>query len=100
MNKIDPKKAIGFDGIPAKLIKIASNEIAGPITQLFNKSISTSSFPHRLKFAEVSTLYKSKDIFDKINYRPLSILSGFSKIFERIFYYQLYSYFENNCPEI
>ena len=41
LSKIDPKKAIGFDGIPTKLIKIASNEIAGPITQFSECLISS-----------------------------------------------------------
>ena len=73
---------------------MASNELAGPVSQLINASIRTSIFPQKLKCAEVSTLFKSKDAFDKANYRPLSILPSISKIFERSLYDQLYSFFE------
>ena len=92
--KTNPKKAVGFDGIPPKILKIASKELAGPITYLINDSIITCRFPRRLKFAEVATLFKSKDVFNKENYRPLSILPAVSKIFERTLYNQMYAFFD------
>ena len=36
-----------------------------------------------------------KDICDKTNYRPVSILSNISKIYEKIIYNQLYEYFND-----
>ena len=92
---MNPKKAVGFDQIPPKLLKIASNELSGPISYLINCSIHASIFPKRLKFAEVATLFKAKDVFNKENYRPLSILPSISKIFERMLYDQMFAFFEN-----
>ena len=94
LDKMNPKKAVGFDRLPPKLLKVASNELAGPITNLINSSINTSTFPKRLKCAEVATLFKSKDVFNKANYRPLSILPAISKIFERTLYDQMNVFYE------
>jgi hypothetical protein len=50
INKLNIKKATGFDGISAKMIKLAKPVVTGPITSLINKSIETSIFPDQLKF--------------------------------------------------
>ena len=56
----------------------------------------TGIFPERLKIAKVLLLYKKDDKELLNNYRPISLLPVISKIFERIIYNQLYSYFEIN----
>ena len=62
---------------------------------LINCSINASIFPKSLNYAEVATLFKSKDVFNKENYRPLSILPSLSKIYERMLYDQMFAFFEN-----
>jgi hypothetical protein len=52
INKLNIKKATGFDGISAKMIKLAKPVATGPITSLINKSIETSIFPDQLKVDE------------------------------------------------
>jgi fructose-1,6-bisphosphatase/inositol monophosphatase family enzyme len=46
--------------------------------------LSSGIFPDRLKYAEIKPLYKGGRKNDPSNYRPVSLLTSFSKIFERI----------------
>ena len=71
LDDIDSSKAAGFDNIPPKLLKSASQELAEPVTNLVNQSIRISHFPHDLKKAELSPLYKCKDDLIFTNYRPV-----------------------------
>ena len=50
--------------------------------------------PDILKVSQVTPIYKSGDITDSGNYRPLSILSPFTKVLERIIYNQLQSFLD------
>ena len=51
-------------------------------------------FPHDLKFADVAPIYKKKSKASKDNYRPVSILSNISKVYERCIYDQIQTYFD------
>ena len=51
--------------------------------------IDNNCYPDDLKLAEVSPVFKMKDDLDKENYRPASVLSHVSKVFERIMYQQI-----------
>ena len=53
------------------------------------------NFPSKLKLARVIPLYKSGDIADMNNYRPISVLPSLSKLFEKIVYAQIYEYLLN-----
>ena len=52
-------------------------------------------FPPELKHADIVLIYKKKDKSDKSNFRPVSILSNYFKVCEKLIYNQLYQYFEN-----
>ena len=73
----------GWDEIPTFLLKICSNFYVKPLTYLINKSIEEGIFPNELKLARVVPIFKSGDPSSIWNYRPISVLSCFSKIFER-----------------
>ena len=95
INNINIKKATAADGIPAKIIKCSKSIIAPQITSILNMSIDQSVFPDKLKKAQVTPLYKKNDPLLKTNYRPVSVLCIFSKIFEKILEQQLSDLFEN-----
>eukprot|EP00111_Clytia_hemisphaerica_P016169 TCONS_00047850-protein len=77
-----------------RIIKVVSDILSGPLSRLVNLAFSTSKFPQSLKRARVTPVFKKEDKFLKKNYRPISILPAFSKIFERIMHDQLSSYFD------
>ena len=78
--------APGKDGITSLSLKLVSDFIVKPITRTVNLSFSQGVFPNELKIALVSPLYKAKDPMYFSNYRPISLLSTFSKILERLMY--------------
>lgn len=57
-----------------------------------NMSISTGIYPHKLKHAVVIPIYKADDETDPNNYRPISLLSVFNRIFEKLMYKRLKSF--------
>ena len=93
INNLNVKKATGHDGISAKLIKLAKPTVIEPLTTIVNTTLNTSVFPDQLKIAEVKPLHKKNSLHDKGNYRPVSILPIFSKIFERAMNKQVTDYF-------
>ena len=66
------------------------------LATLINESFSTGVFPDKLKIAKVIALHKKGTTVDMSNYRPISLLSVFSKIFEKIMHKRLYSFLEVN----
>ena len=74
--------ATGIDTISPKLVKIAGDIIAEPLTNLINSTlIDGHSFPLRKKVATVTPIFKKDGKLSKRNYRPISVLNVFSKVF-------------------
>ena len=92
---MDCKKSTGFDDILCKLLKIGSAPLAPPICNLVNLMFMESCFPDILKYAEVAALFKRLDNLNKGNYRPVSVLTALSKVFEKVSCVQMSSYFES-----
>ena len=83
LKNINPKKSTGPDKIPPKLVKIAADILDSPLSEIINDSLSKNSFPEEAKVANVPPIFKKDSRTQKANYRPVSILNVFSKIFER-----------------
>ena len=92
LNQINTKKSPG----PGNLLKIAADILAPSLTKIFNKSLSTGIYPNDWKLARVVPVFKSGDRSDMNNYRPISIISSVSKIFEKIVCDQFYEYLSFN----
>ena len=89
-HEINPKKSTGVDQIPPKLVKLSSDYLIAPITKAVNSSIRSSTFPDNAKIAAVTPLDKGgTDKTNLGNYRPVSVLNTFSKIYEKIMKNQL-----------
>ena len=82
--------------IPNKLLKLAAEPLSVPFTKIYNQSIEIGIVPNILKVSQVTPVYKNGDVTDPGNYRPISTLSPFSKVFERLIYNQLNSFLEKH----
>ncbi|KXJ08106.1 RNA-directed DNA polymerase from mobile element jockey [Exaiptasia diaphana] len=90
-------KSPGPDKVNARIIRDVLPVILGPLTEIINSSIITSTFPDNWKEAEVIPILKDGDHEIAANNRPLSLLCIASKICEKVVHKQLNSYlFEND----
>ena len=93
--KLKNKKSTGFDNIPSHLLKETDVIIAPFLVALVNKTLTTGIFPNSLKTARVVPVFKEGQSSEPLNYRPISILSTLSKIYEKVIYNRLYGYFDH-----
>ena len=93
---LNDKKAVQSIDIPTKLIKEFCDFFFEFVYTSINHCITEGNFLADFKVAEVRPLYKNDGRADKSNYRPISILSNVSKLYERCLYNQLYDYFDKN----
>ena len=96
IDDLTAKSSCGPDGISSKLLKRIKNVLVDPLTVIINQSLCTGVFPDNLKLAKVVPLFKKGNPHLLDNYRPISLLSTLSKIFEKVVFQQVYSYFTNN----
>jgi hypothetical protein len=83
------KLTAGYDDIPESLVKQCIQLIKGPLTHIYNVSLRPWVFPDEWTLAKVKPLYKKGDRYDIQNYRPLSIISVFAKLLERLMFNRL-----------
>ena len=83
LKQLNPSKATGIDGLPAHFLKFPANMISNTVTTICNLSISTGIFPALWKKAKLIPIYKSGEMSERGNFRPISILVILSKIIER-----------------
>ena len=78
-----------------KIIKLVNKKIFKDLANCINECIKQNKFSNELKIADITPIFKKEDPLDKTNYRPISILPSFSKIFEG--YYSIhYNVFQIN----
>ena len=95
VNTLDTAKASQQSDIPTKILKQNSDYFTQYFYENINQYISKSIFPSDLKFADVTPVYKKKSKNSKDNYRPVSILSNISNIYERCIYDQIQLFFDS-----
>jgi hypothetical protein len=76
----------GYDEISTKILKLSATYICSPLTHILNKSILSGIFPDYMKYSIVQPIYKKGDKTNPTNYRPISLLTSFSKVFEKAIY--------------
>ena len=95
VKKFKGKLSTDFNDINMDIVKRVMTNIVKPFSHICNTSFISGIFPDNMKIAKVIPLYKAgeKNLFT--NYRPVSLLSQFSKIFEKIFSKRLDKYIDN-----
>ena len=78
------------------VLKRIRRKVSHVLCHIFNLSSRTGIFPDCFKLARVTPIPKGGDSTNAGNYRPISVLPILSKIFEKVVYKQLYTYFEQN----
>ena len=93
---LDVNKAHGPDNISVKMIKLCGDGICVPLRIIFRTIMETGTFPDQWKEANVTPVHKKKDKQTVTNYRPISLLPIFAKMFERIVFKNLFNYLKEN----
>lgn len=94
--------SVGVDDISTKIIKAVGEYICHPLSYIINQSIEMGIFPQDLKLTLVKPLFKKENKELMEYYRPIALISIFSKIFEKYYYNELNTYLEKNyilCDE-
>ena len=86
---LNVRKSSDFGHIPPCFVKLAGPVISEPFSVLVNHSITLGIFPEVLKVAKVIPVYKSGSRHNPTNYRPISLLSCFAQICEKLLYKRL-----------
>ena len=96
INSLKSRKSPGIDGIPNKVLKMSAEFIISPLTYIINQSLCKGVFPECLKTAKVIPLFKKGDESLCSNYRPISLLSCFHKLFEKVMQSKLLEFLNDN----
>ena len=94
--RLGNNKAPGIDECSPKIVKLVIELISEPLCHIFNLSLASGTFPDKMKTARISPIFKTGDKEQVSNYRPISVLSIFSKILEKVIYKRTYNFLENN----
>ena len=93
---LNPNKASGPDGISNKMLKPVAEEVALPLSILFNRSFREGKFADAWKYSNVIPLPKKGDNSEPSNFRPVSLLSQLGKLQERIAFKNIHNYLNEN----
>ena len=95
INKFCPKSSTGNDNVSMKLLKECSLSLVPSLVLIINQSLASGICPDAIKIAKVIPLFKKGSMSLMDNYRPISLLPCFSKLFEKVVHIQLYEYFSH-----
>ncbi len=93
--------AAGLDGVPPWLLRLAAPFLALPLSMLYNLSLQESIVPSQWKIAYIVPIPKNPTPVNPSDFRPLSITSVISRVFERLFVRKfLYPSFSDPPPPL
>ena len=100
IQNLNSKKSPGYDGISSQVIKTIAKEISESLSHIFNLTFLSGTIPNGLKIALVTPIYKANKKNEFKNYRPISVLSCFSKLLEKLMYKRLIKSTEHAVIEL
>ena len=80
------------DHFPIKLLKLIPDLILAPLCRIICMSFSIGKYPDSLKICKTIQIHKGGSTTDLNNYIPISLLSIFDKIIEKIIHKKLYNF--------
>ena len=92
----DSNKSTGPNSIPIYILKAFNNFFSSILCKIINLVFEKGIFPDLCKLAKVIPIYKKDDSLLCENYRPISVLSIFSKILEKLVYGRMYKFLDVN----
>ena len=92
LSKLKSKNSSGHDKISSNMLKFIAPTVIQPLCHLFNLSFKTGFIPESLKTAMVKPIFKKGEQDSFTNYRPISLLSSFSKLLEKVAANQMMKY--------
>ena len=92
ISQLNNRKALGPTSIPVTILKDNIDVLVTPLNLILNQSFEQDIFPEILKIAQGSPIHKKEDTVTVSNYHPISLLSVFSKIFEKAIYHRIYTF--------
>ena len=84
LSKIDTSKSTSPECIPARILRLAPEELAPFVNRVFELSLESGDLPRSWKDAVVTPVYKKGSRSNPGNYRPIPLLSATSKVLEKI----------------
>ena len=93
---LNPGNSVGIGGSSSKIVKEILSAIILPLQHIINLSFKTGVFPAAFKEAQIVPLHKGDSPENPSNYRPISILSAFSKILEKVIYKRFYDFLKSS----
>ena len=96
INSLDLHKSVGHDKTSSFFLRVASSNLAPAISFFIDNAFRIGIFLHSCKIVIVIPLFKSGKTDNLNNYRPISILTCFSKIFEKLIHKQLTNFFQKH----
>lgn len=96
INNLKNSNSTGFDDFSVKIIKQCAHLLAKPLSHIINSCFRDGCFPNLLKLSKVICLFKKGDPREISNYRPISLLSVFSKIVEKLLAKRILNFLEAN----
>ncbi len=96
LQKLNPSKSPGPDGMHPRVLRELKDQIAGPLCHVYSKSLQQGILPKEWKTGWVSPIHKKNSRLSPSNYRPVSLTSVACKIMEQIIRDQIIDHLVTN----
>ena len=96
IKNLNPKKSLGYDGLSVRVIRNVANAISEPLSHIFNLTFISRNIPDNLKKGLITPVFKANENNEFKNYRPISVLTYFSKLLEKRMYKRLIKFIDKN----